>query len=162
MTIQDMQKWRDQNKDPKASADGLDWIGVGGRYRPDSDYWEYLERREKREAAEDAVELNKQFMKLVGGIKRAAVYGKRIATRAEKKMLRYEARFIDPVERERRRVRVRAYRKMNEEKIKDRQHNRYETVMRDAFLHAQKLARDKVRRDNKKLKETGNGRENEK
>lgn len=162
MTIQDWDKWRDQHKDSKESADGLDWIGVGGKYRPDSEYWDCLERREKRELAEDAVELNKQFIKLTGRIKRAAVYGKRVATRAEKKMLRYEARFMDPVERERRRVRVRAYRKMNKEKIKDRKRDRYETIMHDAFLHAEKLARDKTWRDSKKPKETDNGTESEK
>ena len=164
MTIQDWEKWRDQHKDSKESADGLDWIGVGGKYRPDSEYWDYLARREKRELAEDTVELNKQFMKLTGRIKRAAVYGNRVTSPAEKKILKQAARvrFMDPVIQEKRRVAVRAYRKMNEEKIKDLKRDRYETIMHDAFLHAEKLARDKTWRDNKKPKETDNGTESEK
>lgn len=130
MCIQDMGKWREQNG--KTSGDGLEWLEVGEKYRPDSPYWKYMEIRQRREDAEDQLEQYKKLKKAAKQAQNVLVFNVRTpVTKAEQHILQTYAKLVhrrDPVRVAKYKATARAYTALHKqelrEKAKERQQRR--------------------------------------
>lgn len=154
MTLLDADKRRKElsGRGIEEKEDPLAWLDDGGKYRPDSEYWEYLRRRERRENAQDQLEQYKIIKKLCAGVHKAKIYGGNKgfglnATAYQKAQLNAYAAMIshDPLFKQERAMKSRLYRGMNKEKIKEHCRQKYNDIRYDPVKHAAFLARNRER-----------------
>lgn len=148
MTLLDSEERRRllSGKNIEEKDDPLAWLSDGGKYRPDSEYWEYLERRAKREAIQDQIEQYKKIKDVCASVKVAVIYGgsrgRGIKTGINLKLYSQMTK-LDPFVQNRNKLRSKVYRAMNAERIKERSVQFYNSIKYNPEKHAQKLEKQR-------------------